>query len=145
MKPLAVSAGAVILSLGCASLDDSADWIDIKEPGELRALFSNKVMSGRTWYGYTFSGRYWADGEGEFHPPHGSPVHLYWEVVGNDKVCFTPTTLRTVCHYYARHRTHANVHRAFKSPSDRSEYDELWVKSFEPDSPALGRKPATTQ
>ncbi|MDH4095798.1 MAG: hypothetical protein OEV81_13565 [Betaproteobacteria bacterium] len=64
------------------------DWIDIRNPQELRELFSNKTFkfsAGRV-------GHYRADGKGIFIEPGKQPQPRMWEIKGKDQVCFTRET-----------------------------------------------------
>jgi hypothetical protein len=65
-----------------ASAQSSSDWIDIKDPTQLRALHSNKTFRGNGW-----SGHYRADGNYVFVLAGGEPRQGTWEVKGNDRVC----------------------------------------------------------
>jgi len=81
----------------------SKDWIPIKDPNELRALFSNKTFKGVGWTAY-----YRSDGTGILVVDGGKPVARRWEVKG-DQVCITgDATGVTGCRSLDRHRKNAN-------------------------------------
>ena len=80
----------------------SQDWVDIKDPKELRALYSNKTFR------YTFAGvpivnHYRDDGKGisisgDLRTPQT------WEVKGNDQVCVSDAQKGTNCCRFQRNK-----------------------------------------
>jgi len=84
-----LSAPAFAQSLG--------DWVDIKDPNELRALYSNKTFRGNGWVGH-----YRADGKGILLPQGGNPQPRIWEVKGNDWVCATTGSGPANCYRFQR-------------------------------------------
>jgi hypothetical protein len=96
----------VVTALTCALCAPAVaqspkDWIDIKNPQELRELFSNKTFKfrgGRV-------GHYRADGNGIFIEPGAKPQPRKWEIKGKDQVCFTRETGTTSCVRLQRNRT----------------------------------------
>jgi hypothetical protein len=70
----------------------AADWQDIKDPAELRALYSDKTFRGHGWVG-----RYRADGSGVFIIQGSQPVRRTWAVKGADQVCVTPESGTVQC------------------------------------------------
>ena len=73
-------------ALGAAAgLAQAADWVDIKDPDELRALYSNKTFRGNGWVGH-----YRADGTGVLIVQNGPPSRRTWEIKAPDQVCVTP-------------------------------------------------------
>ncbi len=79
----------------------SQDWVDIKNPKELRALYSNKTFR-RTFMGVPVVEHYRADGKGilisaELRMP------CTWEVKGNDQVCVSDER-GTDCCRFQRHK-----------------------------------------
>jgi hypothetical protein len=81
----------------------ASDWIDIKDPNELTALYSNKTLKGNGWIGH-----YRADGKGILIPQNGKPVSRTWKVKGNDQVCATLESGATSCFRFQRHRKNRN-------------------------------------
>jgi hypothetical protein len=84
----------------------SSDWVDIKDPNELRALYSNKTLKGKTGMGTPFVGHYSADGrgiliQGETRSPRT------WTVKGKDQVCATHAG-GTDCYTFQRNRRNRN-------------------------------------
>jgi len=73
-------------------------WIEVKSPQELRALYTNKTFRGNGW-----TGHYRADGKG-IMVSQGRTVPRTWKVTGNDQVCVTPQGAATACFRFARHR-----------------------------------------
>lgn len=64
----------------------SQDWVDIKDPKELRALHSNKTF--KCYVKETpFVEHYRADGKGVLIYSAEYRVACTWEVKGNDQVC----------------------------------------------------------
>lgn len=76
------------------------DWLDIKEPAELRALYSDKTWRGKGADGIPFVGHYRADGMGVVIRA-GARIPRTWEVKGRDQVCVTDTT-GTNCYRFQR-------------------------------------------
>lgn len=70
----------------------SSDWVDIKDPNELRALYSNKTFRGNGWIAH-----YRADGRGILIVGKLKLEPRTWEVKGNDQVCVTPSSGPVTC------------------------------------------------
>lgn len=68
------------------------DWVDVRDPTELRALFSNKTFRGNGWLGH-----YREDGTGILVAQGSQPVKRTWAVKGADQVCVTPETGSIQC------------------------------------------------
>jgi len=75
----------------------SSDWVEIKDPGELRALLSNKTLRGNGWVAHFRS-----DGKGVFVLEGRKPAPRTWEVKGKDQACFTRPDGTTNCYRYQR-------------------------------------------
>lgn len=73
------------------------DWVEIKDPSELRALYSNKTFRGNGWIGH-----YRADGTGVLIFAGAKPAPRTWEVRGKDQVCATPESGTTRCATFKR-------------------------------------------
>jgi len=86
-------------ALGAAAgLAQAADWVDIKDPNELRALYSNKTHRSRAFVGY-----YRADGKGVLvNKESEARLPRTWKVEGNDQVCAGPAGEEPVCYRYQR-------------------------------------------
>lgn len=131
---LAASIGFALLAGGCATVDTSKDWIDIKDPGELKAMYSNKTLKGTIpWFDqfvpYVLYSR--ADGSGTFHfQSRQSP--MTWEVKGEDQVC-TKRPGASNCFRYQRHATRAGVYRGFNL-STKSYGNEITIEDGVPKS-----------
>lgn len=89
------------------------DWISIKNPGELRNLFSNKTFrTHEKLHGWIAHFR--DDGKGiskavltrADNTVHiGSPLPRKWEIKGTDQVCITSLDTSAVnCYRFQRHR-----------------------------------------
>ena len=110
--------GALIGCIGIALLVSSAravaeDWISIKNPGELRNLFSNKTFRTHEkihgWIAhFRDDGRGISKGvltkaDNTLH--FGSPSPRKWEIKGTDQVCITSLDTSAVsCYRFQRHR-----------------------------------------
>jgi hypothetical protein len=55
-----IAVGAAV----AAGAQSSKEWVDIKDPKELKALYSNKTFRGKAGDGSPFVGHYRADGKG---------------------------------------------------------------------------------
>jgi hypothetical protein len=76
----------------------AADWVDIKDPAELRALYSDKTHRSRAFVSY-----FRADGQG-IYVAQGSDTRVprTWRVKGNDQVCVGPKGGDPLCFRYQR-------------------------------------------
>ena len=82
-------AGALVGAVAfTATAQSSKDWVDIKDPKELNALYSNKTFRGKGGDGSPFVGHYRADGKGLLILHNGERVPRTWEVK-EDQVCVT--------------------------------------------------------
>jgi len=80
-----VLTGLLVCMLAAPSVAQSPkDWVDIKDPKELRALYSNKTFRGNGWIGH-----YRADGKAMVIIAGGKPDARTWEIKGSDQVCVT--------------------------------------------------------
>ena len=77
----------------------SQDWVDIKDPKELRALHSNKTF--RCLDVVPFVEHYRADGKGMLIHSSEDRLACTWEVKGNDQVCVS-TERGTWCWQFQR-------------------------------------------
>jgi hypothetical protein len=99
-KIIAFLTGALIYILSTPTMPQSSkDWVDIKDPKELRALYSNKTFRGT----HDWVGHFRADGKSILIVLGGKPSPRTWEVKGNDQVCITSTEVR-----FQRHRKNRN-------------------------------------
>ena len=95
---------------------DAKDWVDIKDPQELRALYSNKTFKGKDWMDRPWVGHYRADGQG-IVLFEGGRYPRTWQVTGNDQVCVKALT-RPGCYRFQRHRTKPGVYRNINVAND---------------------------
>jgi len=103
-RSIALVTGTVICILSTPAMTQSPkDWADIKDPQELRALYSNKTFRGNGWVGH-----YRADGKGIVIVQGGKAVPRTWEVKGKDQVCATPEGGATSCFRFQRNRKDRN-------------------------------------
>jgi hypothetical protein len=84
----------------------SNDWVDITDPNELRALYSNKTLRGKDGNGMPFVGHYSADGRGILIQGERRTSRT-WAVNGKDQVCATHAS-GTDCYTFRRHRKNRN-------------------------------------
>ena len=75
----------VVLVFSLSGPAASQEWVDIKDPKELRALHSNKTFKG-TFEGRPFVQHFRADGKG-INISGEQRMSLTWEVKGDDQVC----------------------------------------------------------
>jgi hypothetical protein len=80
----------------------SQDWVDIKSPKELRALYSNKTFRS-TFMGVPAVEHYRADGKGIYISAE-LRIPRTWEVKGNDQVCISDEKIGTNCCRFQRHK-----------------------------------------
>jgi hypothetical protein len=99
------------------SADDSKDWVDIKNPQELRALYSNKTFKGKDYLDRPFIGHYRADGQGIMIGAQGR-VPRSWEVKGNDQVC-VKLPWESPCYRFLRHTSKPGLYRAINVANDQ--------------------------
>ena len=114
---VAIAAGTLsLLGAPPAMSDDPKDWVDIKDPGTLRALYSNKTFKGKDWMDRPWVGHYRADGQG-IVLFEGGRYPRTWQVMGNDQVCVKALT-RPGCYRFQRHRTKPGVYRNINVAND---------------------------
>ena len=94
----------IFLSFAPALCVSAEGWVDIKDPNELRALYSNKTFKGKGWVGH-----YRADGKGILIPAGGNPQPRTWEVKGNDEICVAPAIGVTNCYHVQRDSANPNA------------------------------------
>jgi hypothetical protein len=108
----------LIVTLTCmlsapAFAQSSGDWVDIKDPNELRALYSNKTFRGNGWVGH-----FRADGTGIVLPQGAKPTPRTWEVRGDDSVCVVVGSAPAACYRYQRNSKKPNEFVAISVLSD---------------------------
>ena len=101
-----VTSALVSMLFAPAISQSTGDWVDIKDPAELRAIYSNKTFKGTIMDGSTFVSHYSADGRGVMIYK-GQTTPRTWEVKGN-QLCVTAVSA-TNCYVYWRHRDKQNV------------------------------------
>jgi hypothetical protein len=89
LRLLAAGIGAALLAGGCATVDTSTDWVDIKDPAELRAIYSNKTLKGHIpcfdlFRPYVLHSK--ADGTGTIIV-NNRQTPMTWALNGTDQVC----------------------------------------------------------
>lgn len=98
----------------------SKHWLDIKNPSELRALYSNKTFKGKGPNGGHFVGYYSADGRGLLISSNQRYPRT-WAVKG-DEVCVTDVAA-TNCFRFQRNKAHRNEIVAIQVP-------DHWMVTF---------------
>ncbi len=78
----------------------SSDWVDVKKPKELQALYSNKTFRS-TFAGVPIVQHYRADGKG-ISIFGDIRITQTWEVKGNDQVCVSDALKGTDCCRFQR-------------------------------------------
>lgn len=111
-----LAAGALICILSAPAVSQSSkDWTDIKDPEELRALYSNKTFRS-TVGGVGVVEHYRADGKGLILSGHLRTPRT-WEIKGNDQVCVTDTG-GTFCYRFQRHEKNRNEYVSRRMPGN---------------------------
>lgn len=85
MKSSLLKICTLTLGLACAS-QAAASWTDVTDPGELRALYSNTTMTGRTAGGEGFYAHFYDGGAG-LVVTKGASLPAAWQLNGNHEVC----------------------------------------------------------
>jgi hypothetical protein len=116
MKTTMLTAGAA-LCLAAALPLQAADWVDVKDPKALRALYSNKTFKGKDYLDRPWVGHYRADGQGLLVTHDGSRIPRKWAVQGKDQVCVESQFPR-VCVRIQRHTSQAGVYRSINVAND---------------------------
>ena len=98
-----VTAALVCMSFAPAISMSAEGWVDVKDPKELRALYSNKTFKGKGWVGH-----YRADGKGILTPNGGPPQPRSWEVKGDDQVCVARGDGANSCLRFQRNSNNPN-------------------------------------
>lgn len=96
---------AAFLSAAKAPAQSANDWADVKDPAELRAIYSNKTFRGKGADGSPLVGHYRADGKGVLFIG-GQRIPRTWAVKGSE-VCVTDATA-TNCFQLLRHKRNRN-------------------------------------
>ena len=116
MKTTMLAAGAA-LCLAAALPLQAADWVDVKDPKALRALYSNKTFKGKDYLDRPWVGHYRADGQGLLVTHDGSRIPRTWAVEGKDQVCVESQFPR-VCFRFQRDKSQAGVYRSINVAND---------------------------
>lgn len=105
-----ILAGALPALIGApAFAQSSSDWVDIKDPKELRALFSDKTHRGKDTRGNPYVAHFSSDGRGLLVVA-GQQYPRTWDIKGSE-VCITAATgpaSGTTCRTFERHKTNRN-------------------------------------
>ena len=124
-KLMAAGLAVALAAGGCATVDDSKSWVDLKTPGELRTLFSDKTFTGKgsydipsSWVSYNR-----ADGHGLF-VIDARKYPYTWAVSGEDRIC-TQSERGGNCYRYQRHASTAKFYRSLNLKTER--YNEFTV------------------
>jgi hypothetical protein len=106
-RNVVLMAGAIVWMFSASAMSqNSTDWVDIKDPKELRALYSNKTFHGKVVGGPAWVAYHRSDGKALL-VINGKKIPRTWRVKGNDQVCVTTTT-ETTCYTYQRNRKNPN-------------------------------------
>lgn len=107
---IALTTAALICMLSLpATAQSTKDWVDVKDPKELRALFSNKTHRGKGPDGTPYVAHFNSDGRGLLLMV-GQQYPRTWEVRGRE-VCVTAPTgpaSGTICRTYQHHKKNRN-------------------------------------
>jgi hypothetical protein len=106
MRNIALVTGTLACMLSVSALaQGSKDWVEIKNPDELRAPYSNMTFNGKAPDGSSFVSYYSADGRGLLIS-YGHRTLRTWKVKG-DEVCVTAST-GTNCFRFLRNKANPN-------------------------------------
>jgi hypothetical protein len=86
MKSKLLKISALSLGLACAS-HASANWTDVTDPAELRALHTNTTQKGRSASGEAYYAHFYDGGAGRV-VTKGASLAGAWQLNGNHEVCF---------------------------------------------------------
>jgi hypothetical protein len=104
---IAFATGALICALSASTdAQSSKDWVDVKDPKELRAIYSDKTFRGKDGSGTPFVAHYRSDGKG-IMVSRDQRIPRTWEVKGKDQVCITSTET-TNCYRLQRNKKNRN-------------------------------------
>ncbi len=98
-----IKAALICMLFAPALSASAADWVDIKDAQELRALYSNNTFKGAGWVGH-----YREDGKGMLTPDGGRPQARTWEVKGDDQVCVARADGANSCLRFQRDSNNSN-------------------------------------
>lgn len=109
-RNIAFVTGALICLLSASAVaQGSKDWVDIKDPKELRAIYSDKTFRGKGPYDTTFVAHYRSDGKGIMVNYKDQRIPRTWEVKGKDQICITDTDAKTTnCFRLKRNKMNRN-------------------------------------
>ena len=97
-RVLTLAAVLLAFSAPPAQAQGSKDWVDIKDPEALRALFSDKTHRSRAYVAH-----YRADGQGILLSKGSDIRHARtWQLKGGDQVCAGPKGDTPTCYRYQR-------------------------------------------
>jgi hypothetical protein len=85
MKSKLLKISALSLGLACA-WHASANWTDVTDPTELRALYSNTTVKGRSSSGEDYYAHFYDGGAG-LVVTKGASLPGAWQLNGNHEVC----------------------------------------------------------
>jgi hypothetical protein len=113
---IVVAAGALICVLSAPAVSQSSkDWVDIKDPMELRALFSNKTFRSSVG-GTAVVEHYRADGKGIIVSGELRRART-WEIKGNDQVCINDTD-GTFCYRFQQSKKNRDEYVSRRMPGN---------------------------
>ena len=115
MRTTTLVAGAAAC-LATVALAQASDWEDIRDPAELRALYSNKTFKGKDWMDRPFVGHYRADGKGVLLFD-GTKYPRTWSVEGKDRVC-VESQMPRACYRFERHKAKTGIYRSINVAND---------------------------
>jgi hypothetical protein len=91
-RNVALMAGVLVFILSGRAL--SQDWVDVKDPKELRALHSDKTFRWLSVLPHPLLEHFRADGKGILiYTADQREIPCTWEVKGNDQVCVSSETI----------------------------------------------------
>jgi len=109
MRRLINTALGVVFGIAFTLAHAQSEWVDIKDPKELRALYSNKTFKGKDYLDRQWVGHYRLDGQGVVIMD-GQRYPRTWEVKSSDLVC-VHRAMSAICYRLQRHRSRLATYR----------------------------------
>lgn len=118
-RTIAFVTGALFCMLSAPAVPQSSkDWVDIKDPRELRAIYSNKTFKGKDIMGRSFVEHFREDGNGIRIMEDQTRIPRSWTVKGGNQVCIS-FPWEVPCYRMQRHRSTAGQYRLINLGNDQ--------------------------
>ena len=111
MKSNLLTIGTLTLGLACAS-PASANWTDVNDANELRALYSNTTLKGRSAGGDAYYAHFYDGGAGVI-VQKGAQLPGAWHLNGNHEVC-VKGMVGAECYRFQKTGEYETLYRAIR-------------------------------